>query len=216
MSDTLGLRFEPENANGLTRQPTMAKKIFEKLYRIRVPEFYSRTVDDIRRNGVMISGIKEYDNSYKEAWITKDQTINQMVELFRRNVSIRVVKYSDTKDIYDTIQTHLMQWYEVIRKDMNVGNAPIDDLMLLDKFAAKVYDKAKHFFTPEIQQSMFGSTMSTGMRVNMSNFFTNIDPVNGRVKIYNPVEGKAERPKADERVSFEERFKQSVDMVRRY
>jgi len=203
----IGSRYEDAG----TRTPTMTDRIWTWRYKCRIPVFHSRTVEDVRRNGVIVTGDKKLDQDLKDDWLSRYMTINDMIEFFKRDVPVRVINVKDTKDIYDTIQTHLMQWLENIRVGMNVRDAPIDDLLNMDRFAALVYPYAKHFFTPETLQSELARSMSDVQRVNMTNFFSNINGLSALSTTVNPNSGVSEPIKHEDRRSFKEGFKASMN-----
>lgn len=80
-------------------------------------------------------------------------TINQMVEYFKKGIAVRVVNHADTKRIYELITNYLLAWKENLQTGINIGDAPIDDLILLDRFANVVYQHAVQHFTPEFLNS---------------------------------------------------------------
>lgn len=196
-------RYDGYNA-GQPRAPSMTKKIWEYYYKCRVHAFQSRSVEDIRQNGMIMTGIKDLDDGLKNDWILVYKTIDQMVELFRRGCEIRLVVEEDTKDIYDTIQTHLTQWTEALRTGMNLGAAPLQDLIDMDKFANSVYRYAKYHFTPEVLQSVLGERMHEIQRINNFNILNNYRPGEGII------DKKKDKHELPERESLEERFKNSI------
>lgn len=193
------------------RAPSLTAKIWEWYYRCMVPALQSRSVEDIRERGVIVTGIKDLDEGLKNDWVLRDMTINQMVDLFKKGVSVRVIKDADVKDIYDTIQTHLTLWVEHIRTGLNVRDAPIDDLVFMDRFAGAVYPHAKYLFTPEALGSVLGEEMMRLNRVTLHNFFeAPKKPADGKVVV------EPEDPKIPARESFENRFKQSITTFGRF
>ena len=149
-------------------------KLWEYFYKVRVPYLQSRTVEDIRTFGTNISGIKVIDDAKMTELITVMLTISQMLEYYKEAVPIRIVSYSDVKEIYQAISEHIMAWKQRLEKGINIGDAPIDDLILLDQFANSVYDHAKYQFTAETVSSLMAQHMGSVQRVNASNFFNHI------------------------------------------
>lgn len=189
------------------RGPSTTSKIWEWFYRCLVPALHSRSPEDIRERGVLLSGIKSLDDGLKNDWVKRDLTIDQMVELFKRGVTIRVIADSDVKDIYDTIQTHLTLWVERIRTGLNIRNAPLEDLIYMDRFAAAVYPHAQHQFTQEALTSALGEEMMRVSRINIHNFF--VDPMAGKTQP-KPGTVEPEEVRLPTRPSFEDQFKRSI------
>lgn len=217
MNNTVGVRYQSKITGG-NRIPSMTEKIWGYLYKCSVPAFQSRTVEDIRQNGVMVTGIADLDEGLKNDWIKKWITINQMVEYFKRGVPVRVINYNDTKDIYQTVQTHLLNWLDVLRTGLNIGDSPMEDLIAMDQFAATVYPHAKYLYTPEALESALANHITATQRVTIANFFSNYNRGrNPNVTIANPIgSGTNETPTPPERESFAERFRQSVISLRKY
>lgn len=205
-------RFKPVSA------PTMVDKIFGWYYRVLVPAFQSRSIADIRLKGVAVTGIKDLDDAMKNDWVKRDMTINDLVELYKAGCPFRIISDKEVKDIYDTVQTHLQLWLERLRTGMNMGDAPIEDLIVMDRFAASVYLHAKYLFTPEALESALGRQMGEVSRVTIQNFFGNLqlDGTNaGAVTVINAI-----KPDQDigipDRESLGEQFKKSLQTMRRY
>ncbi len=98
-------------------------------------------------------------------------TISQMADYFKEGVPIRIPSESDVKEIYEHISEHIYAWKFRLERGINIGDAPIDDLITLDQFANTVYSHAKYHFTPDMFGGAFAKHMSGIQRVNASNFF---------------------------------------------
>lgn len=158
---------------GIQRPIDTTSKIWDYYYKVKIPYQQSRSMQDIRAHGTNVCGIKEIDASASSEYYTTMITPAQMAEYFREGVPIRVCRYSDTEEIYEAISMHIHAWKNKLEKGINIGDAPIDDLILLDRFANVVYDKAKYQFTPEILDSILGKGLSDTLRINVHNFFNN-------------------------------------------
>lgn len=192
-------------------------KLWGYYYQVRVPYLQSRTVDDVRRHGVNVSGVKAIDEDIHNQWITTMMTIASMADYFQDGVPIRVIKQSDVKEIYEHISNHIYAWKSRLERGINIGDAPIDHLITLDRFANTIYDQAKYQFTPEMASSLMAQHMSKLQRVNASNFFTSGAMSNlqapgaeqGITRI------NASKPEHEERDSLGEFFKTRLINLRR-
>src|SRR5574343_2048969 len=110
-------------------------KLWEYYYKARIPTLASRSIQDIREKGTPISGVPEIDKDLKNQWTTTYLTIRQMVEYFQEGISVKVVDIKDTKAIYEAISEHIHAWRERLERGINIGDAPIDDLIAMDQFA---------------------------------------------------------------------------------
>lgn len=152
-------------------KPDTTSKLWEWYYLVRVPYLMSRTVDDIRRTGVVISGIPEIDRDIVNQLTTTMMTIAQMADYFKEGVPIRVVNYKDTKEIYDAISAHIYSWKEQLEQGINIGDAPIEDLIVLDNLANAVYEHARYQFTRDLADSLLAKHMQNISQVSPMNFF---------------------------------------------
>lgn len=128
--------------------------IFNQKFRCSVPHIDMRSSEHIKMFGMPSCGIKEIDRETASERIDTYLSINQMVEYFKRGALVGVRKVADTKIIYERITDHLNAWKLQLQNGLNNGDAPIDDLMLLDQFANAVYAHAKYQFTAEIIDSI--------------------------------------------------------------
>lgn len=120
--------------------------VFKKRFLCRVMQKDIRSIDDIQKHGSPVSGYSPVDDAMTQEWVERLWPVVHMASHYGKGYNIRIVKYTDTKLIYDNVQAHLMSWRERVQTSFNPGNIPIEDLLTLDKFANAVYDKAKYFF----------------------------------------------------------------------
>ena len=147
-------------------------KIWTYYYLVRVPELGCTSVDYMRQYGTYITGHKQIDQALSQQWMTRQMTIAQMVDLYRDGVQIKIVNESDVKDIYEAIASHLEGWRSQLEHGINIGDAPIDDLIAMDDFANGVYEFARHHLTRDAVNSIMAQHMSNTLRVNPGNFFS--------------------------------------------
>jgi hypothetical protein len=146
----------PEN------QRTTAWYLFEEKFLCKVPQLATRTIEDIKQFGVFTTGDKVIDRELAKEWTLKYLSIAKMEEIFNNGHNIKVVNFADTKKIYELISAHLITWRDFFGRMENSGvdAQTLDELVRLDKFAAAVYEPAKHLFTEEIAMSLFGQYQS--------------------------------------------------------
>lgn len=140
--------------------------IFNEKYRCSVPHIDMRSSDHIRAFGMPSCGIKEIDNETAHERIETYLSINQMVEYFKRGALVGVKKVEDTKKIYERITDHLVAWKNQLQHNLNNGDAPVDDLILLDQFANAVYAHAQYHFTEEVIESLLLRDLNSISLVN--------------------------------------------------
>lgn len=145
------------------------KALWDNYYRVRHNYFHSLDKEHIKLYGTRISGINELDARIEHEIIDTEMNIDRMFELWRKGVTISVVNYADTEEIYKHIRAHLISWADYISNGIHTSNAPVKDLIDLDRFAEVVYDKAVAVFTPEERQSGVASIFLKSQRINFFN-----------------------------------------------
>jgi len=139
------------------------KEIWEKLYMVRLPSLDATSMSFLKHHGTYVTGIKEIDNANVNNWITTYITIDKMVEFYKQGVTVSVIRPSDTQLIYEAIEKHLVGWRTMLEKGINIGNAPIEDLIEMDKFANAVYEHARYHIPEELIESLF--KLNIGKRI---------------------------------------------------
>jgi hypothetical protein len=129
------------------------------------------SVDYIKIFGTPTVGDKAIDKELTSQWFTTMATISTMVDYYKNGINIKIVNYKDIKDIYDAINAHLLGWKKRLEQGINVGNAPIDDLIAMDEFANLVYVHARHEFTRDIVDSLLAQKMSSLVNISKDGFF---------------------------------------------
>ena len=148
--------------------------IFNQKFRCTVPHIDMRSADHVRMFGMPSSGIREIDKETAHERIETYLTIGQMAEFFKRGALVGVRKIEDTKIIYERISDHLNAWKLQLQNGLNNGEAPIDDLKLLDQFANAVYAHAQFQFTTEIVDSILMRQISGIMPLNRDILINNM------------------------------------------
>lgn len=146
-------------------------KLWDDLYRVRMPYALSRSIGEIQTYGLRVSGIKDIDKGMRNEIITTMIPIERMVELYEEGVPVGIPDVNDTKLIYEAITEHLMAWKEQLRKGININNAPIKELILFDRFAHEVYAFAKYEFVDDEINSLITSVFRSTSPITIDNIF---------------------------------------------
>lgn len=110
---------------------------------------YIQTLDpeEMQKYGVPTSGDPHHDHASMWERIRTWMPIHRIAELWDAGAAISVVNKKDCVQIYRAVEDHLQAWKRHIETTYNPTNVPEDDLLVLDRFATAVYEKATPFFT---------------------------------------------------------------------
>jgi len=139
----------------MTVQEDTALGIFERLFYCRVPKIDLISVEELEQFGSPATGFKDVDEDMRKELVDRYLNIATMAELFERGTRVRIREYADTATIYDLITAHLERWKQILYNSFNMRDAPIRDLLLLDKFANAIYTKAKFVFNHSHAEDVF-------------------------------------------------------------
>lgn len=152
-------------------RPDTTKHIWEKLYLVSVPEIFATSETFIRQYGTPMTMDRDIDRALSNQWFTRYMTINNMVDLWREGSHVKIHSEDDIKEIYESLAMHLEGWKSQLERGINIGGAPIDDLIAMDDFANAVYKHARHHLTQAIVDSIFARQLSASAGVTPGNFF---------------------------------------------
>lgn len=133
----------PKPPKVVKKQHENIEAIFFKSYRILIAARYVRSIEEQRMQGDLGTGDRRMDEVLGDTKMPVYVTINDMVEYFREGIDFVLTGENDSKSIYEAIVAHTGTWRKQLRHVMNVGNAPLEDLILMEQFAAKFYAYAK-------------------------------------------------------------------------
>jgi hypothetical protein len=135
----------------------LALPLWERIFMVRVPQLDSTNTQYIKFFGTPTTGDKDIDQALANQPLTIYINIDKMVEYYRRNVRVAVVRRDDVKVIYDLIQAYLDFWKRKLAFVLHPGSAPMDDLIMLDRFAQAVHDSIRYEIHQQESMSPFES-----------------------------------------------------------
>lgn len=180
----------------------------KSLFRISVPEQQSRNPDDIRRFGVYQSGVEEIDEDINNRWIIIMVPLRKILDYSLLGVPIKIRDRKDIKRMYDIIQEYCYYWAHALYSQINIGDAPIDELLQYDELAEKLFYFAKYSSTsdmlvPKSIRSMLGQSSIGAGLFSQGGYRTDMD--------FEDIKSKdLERP------SMAEFFKRQTSVIRKY
>lgn len=146
--------YIPEK-NRDTRWPLWYKK-----YQVRIPHIQMLSIEDIEE-GLPTSGDAHHDHASRWEPRLMLYPVHRLAELWGTGANIQFVNTKDTLTIYNDISAHLRAWKDLIQNEINYGEVPADDLLLLDQFANSIYEHAKFHFDDGFTASFFGNKMAS-------------------------------------------------------
>lgn len=170
--------------------------ITENIYRVRIPYLQSRHPEDIKKHGVVLSGVPSIDKDIINQWVTVMIPVKTMLDYHKNFVPIKIPDPEDVKQIYDNVQNYIFAWRNKLQYSINNGVAPIEDLILMDEFANKIYNHAKYEYNTEALNSLAVNELTRAMPINANNIFKT-QPNQGFVTI-NAIEEIPERDSLSE------------------
>lgn len=157
--------------NRYVEQSDTTKLIWEKLYLVSIPEIYATSETFVRMYGTPVTLDRGIDAALSNQWFTRYMTIDNMVDLWREGAHIKIHQEDDIKEIYDLLADHLEGWKSQLERGINIGGAPIHDLIAMDDFANTIYKFARHHLTQDIVDSIFARNLSSVIGVSPGAFF---------------------------------------------
>ena len=197
--------------------------LWDYYFHVKLPYLQTMSEDYMRVHGMPCSGSREVDQEVANSWFDTMISIAAMVDHFKNGVNVRVVKQSDTKLIYDYISRHLESWKTHLQYGINLGDAPIEDLIAMDQFANAVYEYAKYHFTQETLTSIFGRDMSNVLGFTPGTFFkpgtmksSHLPSERAASKLVNTLVDRVEENKVPERASMASFLKTNLGSLKRW
>jgi hypothetical protein len=187
---------------GYKIQPTLIERlgapIWDNLYPARIRYADTLSVEHIRQFGMPTIGDAQLDHDMHSQPLNVVISINDMIEYFRRGVVVTLVNNVDAEVIYNLINAYLLAWHSQLEIGINIGDAPYDDLLLMDRFAAVVYPHARTYgVAGKPLGSLFANLMTaSGKYVSRTSLFVD-----------KPIE---EKPVKEEHNSLSKMFARSM------
>lgn len=147
----------------LSKQHPNIQRIWVSLYRVLIPAGLIRSVESQQHRPELLSGDKNIDQMQMKALTPVYVTINDMVEYFREGINVRLTDDKDAVKIFDALMDHVGCWKDAMVKMLNIGDTPVDDLILMEEFAISIYDIAK-FRIYEDKRGQLIQRMNKGFR----------------------------------------------------
>lgn len=158
--------------------------IWDNIYMVFVKYEDTLSAESIRQHGMPTVGDPDIDQQMRSQRVSVAITINDMVEYYRRGVIVTLQHNENAEAIYNVINNYLLAWKDQIEKGINIGDAPFDDLTLLDQFAAVVYPHARAYGgSDKNKTSLFANLFTSNQQyVNRNSLFAQEAPASAPVQ----------------------------------
>jgi hypothetical protein len=98
--------------------------------------------------------------------VTRMLYVHQIVDYFNRGVSVSICDRADTKLVYEVLTNHLTAWKHKLDTTLNNRDAPLEDLVAMDKCAHAVYQHAQWEYTGVFEESLLARSIKGIVRYN--------------------------------------------------
>lgn len=123
---------------------TAAYKLFKYPFRVSIPAGFISSIAENRALGAFTSGNSALDRVAAAELTPITCTIAQMVDFYKRSVTMRFESTADCVRIYEIILEHINDFKAYINASTYVSRPiPFDDLRDLDDFAGQIFIMAR-------------------------------------------------------------------------
>jgi hypothetical protein len=126
--------------------------------------------EDLKDYGTYHTGMSMMDDANMTQLVPCCLSIAQIATHMDKGFEIRFTHPVDVLKMYEFAQNLLMKWANMLgNQSLNADNAPIEDLLKLDRFTSVIYEQAKFYDAPKLTsiEQRFGNTMSFGSILSM-------------------------------------------------
>lgn len=142
--------------------------IWTNLYNVTVRYRDTISHKDLRNFGMPTVGDYGIDQSIYDQPQHVCITINDMVDYYKTGTTIIFRDNKDSRTVYEIVNRYLIAWQESMDGALNASQAPVDDLLLLDRFATSLYPQVIMFGPPpvKVNNSFMDLLMGSGGTIN--------------------------------------------------
>lgn len=120
------------------------RRIWDDLYRVVMHAGDMRSIEEKLARPDLMSGDRGIDKAQQNALAPCYISINDMVEFYKDGVQFQISGPEDALKILKAVMDHTGTWREATQTTLNLYDAPMDDLIAMEEFAASIYDIAKY------------------------------------------------------------------------
>ncbi|MCO6704713.1 hypothetical protein [Streptomyces sp. CHB9.2] len=133
---------------------TAAYKIFHYFVECLIPQMYLYSQEYVQKFGLYSSGDSDVDAAAYQNLVKVNLTVHQMAGYAEQGASIALVNPDESKQIYGWILEHINDWQDEVNRDPGLRDqVPVNDLRILEEFAALIYPMARQHVQTEVSTS---------------------------------------------------------------
>jgi len=118
--------------------------IWQKLYRVLIPDQYTLDKAYLSRFGTISSGNKKVDEMMSTNFTEVLIPISKILEYYNEGIVIQIPSRDDMVQMHKDIELYLAEWKEHIKYKVNTQVYEYKDLILsLEKLSKYIYNKTK-------------------------------------------------------------------------
>lgn len=124
------------------KEQTTAWWVFDKRWRCNTVQDAVTSDEDLQRHGSYTSTDRNVDRATRTAIQTYFLPISQMAVIVDKGYPLALGIPEDAPKVYNAVQNHLLAWIEFSKSNFHGQKIPLEDLIVLERFADKVYPLA--------------------------------------------------------------------------
>jgi hypothetical protein len=136
--------------------------IFHYKFNYSIPAIHFYSQEYLDTVGIVSTGDKAVDKEIMKNYIATRGTIMDIAKRFAEDVPVKLENARDSLQMYEAVRDHLVAWKQELAMGSNVGDAPVEDLRILDEFATSIFEIARRY-KPELVRRKSMSTRLQSM-----------------------------------------------------
>jgi len=127
----------------LVYAPDHTDLIWDRKFQVVVPIVAVKSIETLRRRGLVLTGIKEIDERAHERLIYPYLSINDIIEVEDKGFEVNYLSLNTVIEIYNTTKEYLDFWKGIINtRTVDVHSFrdyPVDDISRIESFMHSIY-----------------------------------------------------------------------------
>lgn len=158
---------------------TNAYKLFNYRFLVEIAQMHLYDSKWLESSGVVTTGNPVLDRQTALQPMVAQLSPAAMAEFHDEGVEMRLVNPEDSVRIYQMIYDHMKDWQHAVNFNVNINDAPLEDLRKFDALATEVYKLARYYWKEKPYHGQFGQFLqSRGRRRTFLDGTSNPEAIN--------------------------------------